>query len=145
MSLGQFACDRRDGAQLNEQIHGSAVFLMQMPRAYRLYFFDSGSQWKLGLVGCGVARSIVRLQKQSWRTRTGIPVVSMIAPAEESLPILAYSSSHTPKQQHVEEWLKVKIQFPMFNQQRGILKVADPAGLPETGNGIGDSGSSKLK
>jgi len=60
-----------------------------------------------------------------------------LAPASE-LPDLAIQPP-TPQEQQAEDWLKVKV-LPMLNQERQQpTGIADPAGLPETGNGISDS------
>jgi len=73
---------------------------------------------------------------------TGIPdCLNDLAPAEESLPT---RPAPTPQeQQHVEE---AQGKNSVSNAQptaAAAPRIADPAGLPETGNGIGDSGSSK--
>jgi len=65
------------------------------------------------------------------------PDCLMIAPASLGIRV----QPPTPQeQQQVEDWLKVKVQF---HAQPGAAAaptgIADPAGLPETGNGISDS------
>jgi len=82
-------------------------------------------------------------RNSGWRTRTGIAGLSNdLAPASESLPDLAIQPPTPQEQQQVEDWLKFS-----FHAQPGAATaptgIADPAGLPETGNGISDLGSSE--
>lgn len=117
------AIPERLDAQLNEQIRtGSAVFFdADAQEPYRLYFFEVqvAGQTRLG-------RGVVLLAQLCALAETAAGELALVspdclndlAPAEESLPILAIQAPTPQEQQHVEEWLKVKIQFPMLNQRR---------------------------
>jgi SNF2 family DNA or RNA helicase len=117
------AIAERVDAQLNEQIRtGSAVFFdADAAQPYRIYFFEvqvagqqrQGQDVVLKAQLCALAE-----------TATGelalVPpdCLNDFAPASELLPDLTIQPPAPQEQQQAEEWLKVKIQFPMINQSR---------------------------
>jgi len=117
------AIAERLDAYLNEQIRtGTAVFFdADAQQPYRIYFFEVkvAGQQRLG-------RDVV-LKAQLCaisETAGGKPALvspdclNDLAPAEKSLPELAIQPPTPQEQQQVEDWLKVKVQFPMINQSR---------------------------
>ncbi len=117
------AISERLDSQLNERIcTGSAVFIdADADEPYRLNFFEvqvAGQQRQ----GKGI---VIKAQLCAVaETATGeLALVSSdclhdLAPCSESLPKLAIQIPTPQEQQQVEDWLKVKTQFPMIKKER---------------------------
>jgi len=113
-------CERLD-AQLNEQVRtGAAVFIdADADAPYRLHFFEvqvSGQQHQgrdtvLKAQLCAISESAGEFALVS------PDCLHDLAPSSAAIPI-AIQSPTPQEQQQVEDWLKVKVQFPMMNQSR---------------------------
>ena len=108
--------------QLNEQIRtGSAIFIdADADKPYRLYFFQVqvAGQQRLG-------RDVVLKAQLCALSETATGELTLVSPdclndlaPSESLLELAVQPPTPQEQQQVEDWLKVKVQIPMINQER---------------------------
>jgi hypothetical protein len=109
--------------QLNEQVRSrTAIFLdADAERPYRIYFFEvqvagqprGGKDVVIKAQLCAIASSA-----DGQLTLVSPDVLHDLAPALESPPGLTIQPPTPEEQQQVEEWLKVKIQFPMIKQEQ---------------------------
>ena len=109
--------------QLNEQIRSrTAIFLdADAERPYRIYFFEvqvagqprGGKDVVIKAQLCAIASSA-----DGQLTLVSPDVLHDLAPALESPPGFTIQPPTPEEQQQVEEWLKVKIQFPMIKQEQ---------------------------
>ena len=108
--------------QLNDQIRSSsAVFIdADADKPYRIYFFEVqvAGQQRGGKDVVVKAQLCAIAQTSDGLTLVSQDVLHDLAPALESPPHLTIHPPTPQEQQQVEDWLKVKVQFSMMNQER---------------------------
>ena len=118
------AIAERLDTQLNEQVcSGAAVFIDADAEApYRLHFFEvqvAGQQRQGKDIVIKAQLSAIAETATGELTLFSSDCLHDLAPGAESLPEPAIlSPPTTQEQQQIEDWLKVKVQFPMIRQEQ---------------------------
>lgn len=117
------ALSERLNVQLNEQVRtGSAVFIdADTDEPYRIYFFEVqvAGQQRQGRDVVITSQLCAILETSAGQlTLVSLDCLNDLSSYSELLPEFAILPPTPQEQQQVEDWLKVKIQVPMINQER---------------------------